>query len=58
VADPQHTVIAPDVLADAERALRPGLGRMMSIPGTTHNMIRGDSYEATMAVLTGWLNGV
>jgi pimeloyl-ACP methyl ester carboxylesterase len=55
VADPQHTVIAPDVLSNAERALRPGLGRVMTILGTTHNMIRGDSYETTMAVLMGWV---
>jgi pimeloyl-ACP methyl ester carboxylesterase len=55
VADPQYTVIAPDVLAAAERALRPGLGRVVHLPGTTHNMLRGDSYEATMAALTAWL---
>jgi pimeloyl-ACP methyl ester carboxylesterase len=55
VADPQYTVIAPHVLAAAEGALRPGLGRMVQLPGTTHNMIRGDSYEPTMAALTAWL---
>jgi pimeloyl-ACP methyl ester carboxylesterase len=55
VADPQYTVIAPDTLAAAERSLRPGLGRMATIPGTTHNMLRGDGYAPTMQVLTAWL---
>jgi pimeloyl-ACP methyl ester carboxylesterase len=55
VADSQYTVIAPDVLAAAERALRPGLGRMVQLPGTTHNMIRGASYDATIATITAWL---
>jgi pimeloyl-ACP methyl ester carboxylesterase len=55
VADPQHTVIAPDALAVAERSLRPGLGRAATLPGTTHNMHRGGGYDATMQALTAWL---
>jgi len=55
VADPQYTAIAPDALSAAERSLRPGLGRMVMIPGTTHNMLRGDGYAPTMQVLTAWL---
>jgi pimeloyl-ACP methyl ester carboxylesterase len=54
-ADPQYTVIAPDALAAAEQALRPDLGRMAVIPGTTHNMHRGSGFDATMPVLTAWL---
>jgi pimeloyl-ACP methyl ester carboxylesterase len=55
-ADSQYTVIAPDALAAAERSLRPGLGRMASIPGTTHNMFRGSGYDPTMSALTAWLD--
>jgi pimeloyl-ACP methyl ester carboxylesterase len=55
VADPQYTVIAPDALAAAERALRPDLGRIAVIPGTTHNMHRGGGFDATMRALTAWL---
>jgi pimeloyl-ACP methyl ester carboxylesterase len=55
VADAQYTVIAPDTLAAAVRALRPGLSRMAVIPGTTHNMHRGSGFEATVPVLTAWL---
>jgi len=55
VADAQYTVIAPDALAAAERGLRPGLGRIVVIPGTTHNMHRGAGFEVTMPVLTDWL---
>jgi pimeloyl-ACP methyl ester carboxylesterase len=55
VADAQYTVIAPDALAVAEQALRPGLGRMVVIPGTTHNMHRGSGFEATLPVIMAWL---
>ena len=55
VADPQYTAIAPDALAAAERALRPDLGRIAVIPGTTHNMHRGSGFDATMPLLTTWL---
>jgi hypothetical protein len=55
VADLQYTVVAPDTLAAAERALRSGLGRLAKVPGTTHNMHRGAGFGTTMALLTGWL---
>jgi pimeloyl-ACP methyl ester carboxylesterase len=55
VADPVYTVIAPDALAAVEQALRPDLGRIAIIPGTTHNMHRGGGFDATIPVLTGWL---
>ena len=55
VADPQYTVIAPDALAAAKRALRPDLGRMAVIPGATHNMHRGGGFEPTMRALSAWL---
>jgi pimeloyl-ACP methyl ester carboxylesterase len=55
VADPQYTVIAPETLATAERALRPGLGRMVTVTGTNHNMLRG-GFERVMSILTAWLN--
>jgi pimeloyl-ACP methyl ester carboxylesterase len=56
VADTRYTVIAPEALAAAERGLRAGLGEMMIIPDTTHNMLRGDGYEPTMAALSAWLS--
>jgi pimeloyl-ACP methyl ester carboxylesterase len=56
VADPRYTVIAPDTLAAAEGSLRPGLGRLIAIPGTTHNMLRGDGYAPTIAALMEWLS--
>jgi pimeloyl-ACP methyl ester carboxylesterase len=55
VADPLYTVIAPEPLVAAERALRPDTARMVTIPGTTHNMVRGSGYAATMPVLLAWL---
>jgi pimeloyl-ACP methyl ester carboxylesterase len=54
VADPQHTVIAPQDLAAAEQALRPGLGRLVTVPGTNHNMLRG-GYDVVMPMLIEWL---
>lgn len=55
VADPEHTVIQADRLAEVRAQLRPELGAMQVIPGTTHNMLRGPGYADTMAALTGWL---
>jgi hypothetical protein len=55
VADPRYTAIAPDDLIIAEQSLRPGLGRLITIPGTTHNMLRGDGYAPTMEALMEWL---
>lgn len=52
-ADPQHTVIPPEALAEAERALA-GRGQLRAIPGTDHNMLRG-GFDLTMPVLLEWL---
>lgn len=55
VADAQYTVISPEMLEQARAALRPGLGELVMVPGTDHNMLRG-GFVPTMAVLQGWLN--
>ncbi|MFV9503394.1 MAG: alpha/beta fold hydrolase [Oscillochloridaceae bacterium umkhey_bin13] len=55
VADPAFTVITPEDLAQAERTLVPGLGKMVVLPDTNHNMLRGPGYEPTMATLLAWL---
>jgi pimeloyl-ACP methyl ester carboxylesterase len=55
IADPQQTIIAPVDLAAAEQALRPGLGQLVTVPGTNHNMLRG-GYDETMPILLEWLN--
>ncbi|NNJ10896.1 alpha/beta hydrolase [Chloroflexales bacterium ZM16-3] len=55
VADLEYTVIPPDRLGEVKAKLRPGLGAMQIIPGTTHNMLRGPGYVPTMEALTGWL---
>lgn len=54
VADPQYTVIAPRDLAAAERALQPGLGQLVTVYGTNHNMLRG-GYGVVMPILLEWL---
>jgi pimeloyl-ACP methyl ester carboxylesterase len=56
VADPQHSVIPADRLGELAAALRPGLGALQVIPGTTHNMLRGPGYAPTMAALREWLS--
>jgi pimeloyl-ACP methyl ester carboxylesterase len=55
VADLAHTVIPSDRLGEVEGTLRPGLGVMQVVPGTTHNMHRGPGYAPTMEALAGWL---
>lgn len=55
VADPAHTVIAPQLLAEAQAVLIPGRGSLALLPGTTHNMLRGNSYAPTLAALRAWL---
>lgn len=56
-ADPQHTIIAPPVLAAARSQLRAGLGEQIAILGTTHNVFRGSGFEPFMRTLLGWLDG-
>lgn len=53
VADPSHSVIPPDALAKAERALA-RRGELRHIPGTDHNMLRG-GFDRTFPVLLEWL---
>jgi pimeloyl-ACP methyl ester carboxylesterase len=55
VADPQYTVIPPEIQAEAEAALRPGLGTMHTITGTTHSMQRGNGFGPTMEAISNWL---
>jgi pimeloyl-ACP methyl ester carboxylesterase len=58
VADPRYSVIPADRLGEVEAKLRPGLGRMLVIPDTPHNMLRGAAYAPTMEALIGWLGEV
>lgn len=55
VADPEHTVIPPERLESARAAVAPGLGEVVHVPGTNHNMLRGPGFEPTMAALRDWL---
>lgn len=54
VADPAHSVIAPERL-DELRAALPPHGTATVVPGANHNMFRGPGFEPTMAELIGWL---
>jgi pimeloyl-ACP methyl ester carboxylesterase len=54
VADPQYTVIPPETLAAAERAIRQDIGRVVVVPGTDHNMFRA-GYDKTVPILLDWL---
>lgn len=55
VADLKYTVIAPAMLAEAQRMLRPGLGQTLILPGVNHNMYRG-GFDAFMRELLAWLS--
>lgn len=55
LADPQYTVVPAAALPMVTAALRPELATLTQIPGTTHNMFRGDGYAPTMTALTAWL---
>ncbi len=57
VADPAYTVLPLDRLDEVRAELAPALGRLVIVPGTTHNMFRGPGYEPTMEALRGWLAG-
>ncbi|GAC1548674.1 MAG: alpha/beta fold hydrolase [Herpetosiphon sp.] len=54
VADLQYTVISPSMLAAVRSALG-SQGELVVVPGTTHNMLRGAGYGATMALIEKWL---
>jgi pimeloyl-ACP methyl ester carboxylesterase len=55
VADPLYSVITPERLELARAALRPGLGRLVVVPGAVHNMFRGPWFAPTVAALREWL---
>jgi pimeloyl-ACP methyl ester carboxylesterase len=54
LADQAHTIIAPAMLAAAEAALQPELGKIVRVAGTNHNMLRG-GFAPFMRVLLPWL---
>jgi pimeloyl-ACP methyl ester carboxylesterase len=54
LADSQYTIIAPEILAAVEAALRPGLAQLVQVEGTDHNMFRA-GYAPFMQVLLPWL---
>lgn len=54
LADPQYTIVEPRLLVAAEAALRPDLGKIVTIAGTNHNIHRG-GFEPFMRVLVPWL---
>jgi pimeloyl-ACP methyl ester carboxylesterase len=54
LADPAHSIIAPPVLAEARQALASGTGRLVVLPGTTHNLLR-DNFEISMHAVLPWL---
>jgi pimeloyl-ACP methyl ester carboxylesterase len=55
IADPQYSILPAELQAELRHELRPDLGQMQTIPGTTHNMLRGPGYEPTMAALRAWI---
>lgn len=54
-ADPAYSVIPAHRHADVRAAMDPGLGRLVVVPGTNHNMFRGPGYTPSMAALQAWL---
>lgn len=55
LADPAYSVVPPERLELARAALRPGLGKLVVVPGAVHNMFRGPWFAPTMAALREWL---
>lgn len=55
VADPQYTVIPLERLDELRAAVAPGLGQVVVVPGTTHNMFRGPGYEPSIGAVRAWL---
>lgn len=55
IADPQYTILPAEGQAELQAHLRPNLGQAKTIPGTTHNMLRGPGYVPTMAALKTWM---
>jgi pimeloyl-ACP methyl ester carboxylesterase len=54
LADPQYTIVVPELLAGAETAIRPDRGEIVPVEGTNHNMFRG-GFAPFMRVLLPWL---
>lgn len=54
LADPQETIVGPELLAAANSSLRPDLGQIVTIAGTNHNLFRG-GFTPFMQVLLPWL---
>lgn len=54
LADPQYTIVVPELLVAVETALRPDLGEIVPVDGTNHNMFRG-GFAPFMRVLLSWL---
>jgi pimeloyl-ACP methyl ester carboxylesterase len=55
LADPAHSVVPPAVLAAAQAALRPDLGKCVTIAGAPHNLFRGNAYQPFMRELMLWV---
>lgn len=58
LADQRYTVVPPDIQPAVERALPPGSASMVTVPGTSHNMLRGGGYDLTMPIIKEWLASV
>lgn len=56
VADPAYSIIPADALATVREQLPPG-GRVVVVPGVTHNMLRGAGYQPTIGLIQSWLSG-
>jgi pimeloyl-ACP methyl ester carboxylesterase len=54
LADPQYTIVAPELLAAAEASIQLRLGEIVPVAGTNHNMFRG-GFAPFMRVLLPWL---
>jgi pimeloyl-ACP methyl ester carboxylesterase len=54
LADPQYTILGPELLTAAQASIRPGLGEIVPVAGTNHNMFRA-GFTPFMQVLLPWL---
>jgi pimeloyl-ACP methyl ester carboxylesterase len=53
LADPAYTVVPPDALAAFDAARHPERSRVVTVPGTNHNMQRG-GFAKVMPILREW----
>lgn len=56
LAEPEYTIVPPDVQQALRAAAPPTLVQMQLIPGTNHNMLRGPGYEPTYRALRAFLD--